>query len=171
MARWSPFWILLGVLSLHSETLPQFENFRVAEKWSGRNAKVKLTLPSERMFRTKLTEGALEAPDFAAHYRFVSWGCGSACAAGALVDLQTGDVYRPPGVEGTRGWDRWIFAGGVIDLPYLDIRADSRLAIVRQQGSKPGTYDVSYYEWTGRRFRLLRQRLNVEPDSGGNAPE
>jgi len=69
---------------------PKFEDFPATEQWSGKSAAVKLTSRSETMFRTRLTEASLEKPNFAGHYRFAFWGCGSNCAAGAIVDLETG---------------------------------------------------------------------------------
>ena len=34
------------------------------------------------MFRTQLINAAKEPPDFAGHYRFALWGCGSIAAPG-----------------------------------------------------------------------------------------
>lgn len=126
--------------------------------WKGPNASPKLVRADERMFRTNITNAAKEPPDFAGHYRFADWGCGSACAAGALIDLKTGAIYPPPktGPPGT-GWSRWIFAGGVVEGSYLETRPDSRLAITREQ-SRDDTQKVRYWEWTGSAFRLLLER-------------
>jgi hypothetical protein len=65
---------------------PKFEDFPVAESWHGSSAPVKLTSPSERMFRTQLGEAAKKPPDFAGHYRFTDWGCGTRCSAGGSAD-------------------------------------------------------------------------------------
>lgn len=81
------------------------------------------------------------------------------CAAGALIDLKTGDVYPPPRSSEGQGWDRWIFAGGFIDGSYMEMRPDSRLVIVRQQSKDPASQDVKYYEWSGTAFRLLTTKV------------
>src|SRR5258708_39476447 len=87
---------------------PRFEDFPVSENWNQSAAPLELTTRSERMFRTNLTNAAMEPANFAGHYRFTFWGCGSMCGAGALIDLQTGDVFPPPlGAHGN-GWARWI---------------------------------------------------------------
>jgi hypothetical protein len=121
------------------------------------------------MFRTQLLSGAKESPNFAGHYRFVGWGCGSICAAGAFIDLETGAVYPPPGGVGKSGWDRWIFAGGFVDGPIIEIRPDSRLVIIRQQARDPASQEVRYYEWSGSAFRLLSQRLDKKRNDTSRA--
>jgi len=84
--------------------IPRFEDYPVPEKWQGPAAPVKLTTASERMFATRLREASKQPPDFAGHYRFAGWGCGSACAAGAIIDLATGNVYQPPFAGKAGGW-------------------------------------------------------------------
>ena len=76
--------------------LPTFEDYPAPRIWSGETAPLNLVLPSERMFKTRLAKAASEMPNFADHFRFTSWGCGSNCAAGAFVDLETGQVIPPP---------------------------------------------------------------------------
>lgn len=162
MLRWSAGLVIATALLFAAETVPKFEDFRVTTRWIGPNAAVKLVRPDERMFRTKLSNGAKENPNFAGHYRFVGWGCGSVCAAGAIVDLKTGDVHPPPGKGKGKGWDRWIFAGGFVDGPYVEMRMDSRLLIVRQQSKEPTLQEVSYYEWSGGTFRLLMKQVEAK---------
>jgi hypothetical protein len=162
--------VVATTLLISSEAIPKFEDFRVTTQMSGPNAPVKLVRPDERMFRTQLSEGAKEKPNFAGHYRFVGWGCGSVCAAGALIDLETGDVYPPPKPAEGKGWDRWIFAGGFVDDSYIEMRPDSRLVIVRQQSKDPASQEISYYEWSGARFRLLTRRTEKKRDAVVVAP-
>lgn len=138
---------------------PKWEDYPTSEPiWKGPNAAPKLVRADERMFQTRITNAAKEPPDFAGHYRFADWGCGSVCAAGALIDLKTGAIYPPPkiGPPG-KGWSRWIFAGGIVEGPYLETRPGSRLAITRHQ-KQNDMQTVRYWEWTGSAFRLLRER-------------
>lgn len=157
--RWLLSSIIGAALLMGSEAIPAFEHFRVGTLWSGPNASVRLTRSDERMFRTRLSRGASERPNFAGHYRFVGWGCGSVCAAGAFIDLETGAVYPPPGGDERKGWERWIFAGGFVDGPAIELRPDSRLVIIRQQAREPASQEVRYYEWLGSEFRMLYRRL------------
>lgn len=133
---------------------PRFEDYPVIENWQGPNAPIKLFTPSERMFRTQLTTASKQPPDFAGHYRFAAWRCGSDCAAGALIDLKTGVVFSPPLGPKGGGWDRWIFCGGIVDGPYTDYRPDSSLMIVRCQEKIEGT-TVHYLVWENTDFREI----------------
>jgi hypothetical protein len=152
---------LAGLSALcESPRAPQFEDYQVAQTWHGAPVPVKLTTPSERMFRTNLTNAAKETPNFAGHYRFTIWGCGSNCAAGAVIDLQTGRVYAPPlGGKGD-GWSRWIVSSAMMADAAIDFHPDSRLVIVRRginysERLKASVPDVYYFVWEGDRFRQL----------------
>jgi hypothetical protein len=76
--------------------LPRLEDYTVVHIFKGPNAPVKIITTSERLYRTRMTNAGKESPDFAGRYKFAIWGCGSNCAAGAIIDLQTGNVYQPP---------------------------------------------------------------------------
>ncbi|MCC6591259.1 MAG: hypothetical protein IT168_31530 [Bryobacterales bacterium] len=161
--------MLVATAVFGAEAIPKFEDFPVSQQWSGPKAPVRLVRPDERLFRTRLKAAAQEEPNFAGHYRFANWGCGSVCVAGAIVDLKTGDVYPPPkAVEGS-GWDRWIVAGGFIDGPLIDFRADSRLLIVRQPGVDSAYQEARYYEWLGTKFKLLLTRVEKKQMDGGQS--
>src|ERR1022692_4187763 len=99
--------ILFPALLLAGTDVPRFEDYSSLKAWHGPAAPIKLVTRSERMFRTRLTEAAKEPPNFAGHYRITYWGCGSVCGAGALIDLETGNVCPPPLGGNGEGWDRW----------------------------------------------------------------
>jgi hypothetical protein len=147
--------------AISAKNPPRFEDYP-AEVWNGVPAPVKLATRSERMFVTRLTEAGKGPPDFAGRYKFAGWGCGSVCAAGAIVDLQTGVVFPPPlGSPKKNGWARWIFAGGPVQGSYVEYRQDSGLMIVRNiEGGKPPngfTYlqQTHYLVWETDHFREI----------------
>jgi hypothetical protein len=149
---------------------PRFEDYPVKEAWSGTASSPKLTTQSERMFSTKLTEAAKEPPNFARHYRVTYWGCGSNCAAGALIDLQTGSVAQLPLAKpsGT-GWERWIECTACFDGANNEFHIDSRLMIVRcglhfSERLQKNVPDMYYFLWEGNRFRRL---LYVSGEAAG----
>jgi hypothetical protein len=107
---------------------PRFEDFPVAEKWNQAPALVKLTTPSDRMFRTRLTNAAKVPPNFAGHYSIAIWGCGSNCISGAVVDLQTGTVMSPPLATSAA---HFSICQSAYENSGVDYRLDSRLMIVR----------------------------------------
>jgi hypothetical protein len=146
------------------QSLPQFQDFPVTEVWRGPAAPVLITTRSERMFRTRLSQAGKESPDFAGHYRFAGWGCGTVCGAGGIVDLQTGVVYPPPLGGKGEGWERWIDCAALFPGNGYEYRLDSRLMIVRcgWNYDSPGKNwpDIYYLLWEGTRFKEL---LHIKP--------
>ena len=63
-------------------------------------AKAKLDFTSNKgayRFRTRIREAyKADTVDFAGHYTFVWWGCGSPCQDGVIVDRTTGKIYEVP---------------------------------------------------------------------------
>ncbi len=114
--------------------------------------------PKAKKFRTELSE-ALETGqvDFAGKYIVASWGCGSGCTQSALIDATTGNVYFPVNL-----WE--VIAGGMAagERDLLEYKENSRLMIItgyqrkRKQDSTMSMHGVSFYEWTGRDFKLLK---------------
>ncbi len=96
--------------------------------------------------RDALAEAAERRPNFAGRYRLATWGCGSGCTAGAVLDKRTGITTELP-----------FAAHRLMGTTYnpLQFRADSRLLIV--SGSlneeREGTF---YFLWDGKAFRELR---------------
>lgn len=138
---------------------PRFDDYPSPADWSGPVAPIRLTSPSERMFRTRLTEGAKEKPNFAGHYRVTYWGCGSVCGAGAVIDLAKGNVYPLPLGGKGQGRDRWIACSALFDGTGDDFHVNSRLFISRcgWNFDKNGKNwpDVYYFLWEGDRFKEL----------------
>lgn len=150
--------ILLSVLLLVpvTATIPatlSFEEFAVKVPYRGRIAEPDLSShPKARMFRTELRKQVKYGLNFAGHYVVVRLGCGTGCAMIAVVDAKTGSVYFPETV-GTVQWSGWWHE------PFgPEYRLDSRLFIVYGQvnDNEEAPSGVSYYEWTGSDFALLR---------------
>jgi hypothetical protein len=72
--------------------LPRFEDYPVEEKWNGIAAPVKLQSRADRMFRANFRNAAREKPNFAGDYSVATWGCGTQCVEGGIVDLTTGEL-------------------------------------------------------------------------------
>ncbi|MBI1761863.1 MAG: hypothetical protein HYR56_10545 [Acidobacteria bacterium] len=150
------------------QMLPRFSDYPVAEVWRGKAASVKLRRPEEFMFRTRLREGAKLPPNFAGHYRLVRWGCGAECMVGALVDLRTGQVFKPPTADAHKMAGSFSICQSAYYPSEVEQRANSRLMIVRcglnfilrLNRNVPDTF---YFVWKNNRFRLLK-RLHTPPD-------
>lgn len=79
-------------------------------------------------FRTSLREGfSADTANFAGHYSFVSWGCGSPCQNSLVIDRKTGKIYDSPGSS----------------LGY-DFRIDSKILIVNPPDEKGFYHDCAF---------------------------
>jgi hypothetical protein len=123
----------------------RFEDHPVETKKILRRAPVRLVTSFDREFRTRITDAAKEAPNFAGRYRIEIWGCGSGCANGALLDLESGSVYRLPLDYRSDGW----LEGCNMLGPDLGFRLDSRLFVVTCASF------AHYFVWNGERFTPL----------------
>lgn len=87
--------------SLKFEPYISFDDFKVIN--IDNKSKAKLDFTSNKgasNFITKLTEAYEgDTSNFAGHYTFVSWGCGSPCQSSLLIDRQTGKIYDSPGAS------------------------------------------------------------------------
>lgn len=146
-----------------SKPLPRFEEYPVTEAWKGSPAPVRLTSRAERMFRTALREAAKQPPDFAGHYRFAIWGCGTRCVGGAIIDLSTGTVFAPPlGGKGT-GEEHWVFCSDWDKKHGAEYHTDSRLLILRCGHEYDEHWDdVHYLIWEQGHFREILHTAGKE---------
>lgn len=100
----------------------------------------------KKMFRTAIENDIKEnGVNFAGHFCFAYWGCGSPCKESAVVDLNTGKVYNglPSGIG-------------------YSFKKDSRLVIVNPPDST-NWYDITVpyavpeeFEWTGTEFKRIK---------------
>jgi hypothetical protein len=152
-----------------SEKLPTFGSFPAQQRFTGVPAKPTLQTPGQRLFRTQITEGARNGPNFAGHYTIAEWGCGTSCVSLAVVDAETGIVSEGPfgtlpqallAYGSALRYDR--NAKGEYQYDELSYRLDSRLLIAR--GCPNDTKCAAYfYEWTGTQFKLLR-KISATPE-------
>ena len=79
-------------------------------------------------YRTRLREGySADTANFAGHYTFVYWGCGSPCLSSMVIDRKTGKIYDSP--DAALGYD---------------FRVDSRMIIVNPPDTD-GFYADCFY--------------------------
>lgn len=154
--------LLASALVLTAQSpLPRFENLPAPTDWKGPVVVPNLTTRSERMFQSRLLQASREPANFAGHYRITYWGCGSECAAGAAIDLKTGDVLPLPLAKANgRGWERWITCPASFEGTGDEFHLDSRLMIVRcglnfDEQLQRNVPDVYYFVLEDQRFREL----------------
>ena len=115
-------------------------------------------------YRTNLSN-ALSNSDvnFAGKYILVSWGCGSGCSQGAIIDARTGNVFFPNELQG-------VYAGGLTlgEHDMLEFKKNSCLLLIYgYSGSgfnpeNPTHHGIYYYQWNGKALKLLKfEKKNV----------
>jgi len=110
--------------------------------------------PIAERYRTVITEKYNELDvNFASYYIITTWGCGSGCVSGAMVDIRDGIVYSMPE---DREW------GG--NGTYIDSKKEGKLLItvaVAQSLSSEIEETRKYWEWNEnlKKFKFIK----VEP--------
>ncbi len=144
----------IGAARSLNKPFPQFQDYPVREKFSGKPAAPKLTSKRARLFRTNIRTQTAEGANFAGHYRIVTWGCGAGCAQFAVVDVKTGDVYFPPSVE-------TVMVLLEQEENPLQFRLDSRLLIITGNKQMPNWRNPEsgkfFYQWKENRLILIRK--------------
>jgi hypothetical protein len=118
----------LPLLLAANTSVPQFGDFPSATGFKGPAISPRLA-GSDRQFRTQLLSAGKEPPNFAGHYRFAIWGCGSECVSGAVIDLATGEVIHPP--QAGSGRPDFSICRSAYEGSGVEFHVESRLAIVR----------------------------------------
>ena len=124
--------------------------------YKGKVAPVKINSRYSRMFRTVLRENLKEnGVNFAGHYTFATWGCGTNCNQMAVIDVKTGQTYFTPGLLSV------VMGVPNQSLDMTEFKPNSRLLKVvgRTNGRDYGTW---FYEWKNNRFRLVRAYKNLQ---------
>jgi hypothetical protein len=148
------FLITIFSLNVVGQKTPTFKQYEVKiEKKIAK--KVLLTSHSKaKMFRTNLREAlATNEVNFAGKYIIAEWGCGSGCSQFGIIDAKTGKVFFPD-----------ILYQVLVDYNCsgLSFKKNSTMIII---DGYPGNGDdevdvakrgISYYQWTGTDFKLLK---------------
>lgn len=116
--------------------------------YTGPPAPVQLDTDFKRSMRTRLRNGAQAQPDFAGSYHVVTWGCGTNCLNGVVVNRRTGKVYGLPEEPA--------------DLQLFDLwhRANSRLLVATNRAYNPSdctrTPRWFFYVFDRGKFTLVK---------------
>ena len=130
---------------------PTFEQYKVQVSYAKPKPVNLNSHEDARMFRTRLREAANEGVNFAGHYIFTSWGCGTGCQVGAIIDANTGTVYFPKEMAGM-GFG--VSGAEVADEP-MQFRRYSTLFILSGYAADGEGEGVTYLVWEGTKFRQI----------------
>ncbi len=126
---------------------PKFEDFKVEKIFDGQPAEVNIySSPSAREFRGALRYAAKDGSNFAGHYTIASWGCGSSCQDGMIIDAVSGKVYDPFTEATSRGMDFRTDSYLVITDPFDDSFVEDIYRI-----------PARYYIWKNNQFLQIYQ--------------
>lgn len=104
------------------------------------------TNPNSKKFITRIKNECLNGINFAGHYTLVTWGCGSPCQSGVVVNRKTGKIYDGYGTslgsEFKKDSKMIIMNVGSIDT------ATNLIEIC-------GYCEVSHEIWTGVKFKEI----------------
>lgn len=146
--------VLIGTARSADTAFPRFDDYKTADIFRGKPVPPKIVRAGERLFRTKIREGAEGGPNFAGHLTIVEWGCGSSCVSIAIVDAKTGNVNDGP--FNILGYGVILDYADGKDEP-LSYKLDSRLLIVRGCPEDRNCAEY-FYEWNGPGLRLIQKR-------------
>jgi hypothetical protein len=145
--------LLLPETAGAQERVPKFKDFPVTEAFIGRNAPVILDRDG-RTFRTRLRWAAKnERPNFAGHYILTTWGCGTTCFMGAVINAKTGKVFWLPG-----SYCCWNFQETDENFEPLIYRLDSKLIVISGMiNEEEGTLGTHFYKFENGEFTLVHR--------------
>lgn len=136
--------------ALAQQGVPQFKDFPAGEQYRGKPHAVVLA-GDARTFRTRLKEAAKGKPNFAGHYILTTWGCGTQCLMGAIIDAKTGKVYMLP--DTLCCWD----IGADDNFSPVEFRPNSKLLILSgARSERDGDNGTHYYKFENNRLVFLR---------------
>ena len=145
--------LFVVTLNANGQTgVPRFNDYPVSERFNGRTAPLVLTRAAGE-FRTRLREAAREKPNFAGHFIVTTWGCGTECVQGAIIDARTGRVFMLP-----FSLCCWSPGTGVDEnFKPVEFRLNSGLIILSgERNEKEGDYATQYYRFQRNRLVLLQ---------------
>ena len=160
--------------------LPKFEDYPVAEVFTGKPAEPIIKTSLERMYRTRIREGVTKGwgvfrdgkeqpgPNFAGHYFVIQWGCGTSCLMMVVVDALTGEIHYLPQSIGESGNQRIglpMYGSSPAEVEFRETSRLFKLSSCPDQFARTHSPCYSfYYLWQDNHWRLLqRQRLEDLP--------
>ena len=106
-----------------------FSDFKVDKTSHSIKAPLQISKESDLWeFRTRIRNGYDAPVNFAGHYCFIMWGCGSSCQLSVIVDAHTGKIYKGP--DASIGYD---------------YKNDSRLMIANPPSKESGWVKQGHY--------------------------
>ena len=110
--------------------------------------------PLAKQYKTVITEKYKKLKvNFASYYVLITWGCGSGCVTGAMVDVRDGFVYAAPK---DKDW------GG--NGTYIETNKESKIlktVLVNQFSKKEIEKVIKFWEWSEdlKKFKFIKEEF------------
>lgn len=157
-------WLLASITPTSAAAnIPKFRDFTV-DIYKGPVAAPNLSSNSQaKTYRTRLREAAKGGVNFAGHYILASWGCGTSCATGAVIDARNGDVFFFP--FSVCCW-RNVDDG----FQPIEFRKNSTLIVFAGLRNEQGAMGAHFYDFQSGNFIHLKT-IETSADFGNDSHE
>lgn len=151
-----------------SQAVPQFRQFATGPMYVGPRSAPDLSSRESYDYRTRLRAASPLDPNFASEHRAVTWGCGTSCQTGAVINQITGRVtFFPFSICcSTKQYDQGFNS--------IEFRSNSALIVFSGLRNEEGVDGAHFYEFNGRGFTFLAttpfQPASSETSSAPAAP-
>lgn len=129
------------------DVVPKAVDYPIAV-YKGPTAKLDLSDPAARMFRTRLGDALKQPVEFAGEYVVGFWGCGAMCRSYSFVSKKTGQLLSV-GFGGEENQEDVVF-----------VKPNSRLLVteeeVHDEDFKVTAVKVRFYEFKNKQFKLIK---------------
>lgn len=142
------FLLFLSLVSLavaqDGRRIPQFRDYAAESPLVWLPGPVDFSDPEVRKYRTRLTDASKQWANFAGHHVLTTWGCGTQCLTGAILDLPNGKVTFLP----------TVCCWGDVDEKFkpFEFRKESRLVVMSGQLNEQGENAAHFFEFKGRQL-------------------
>lgn len=160
--------ICFNISCLHANTIAgyDFQSYP-AKLYQGKKAP--LQLGDWQNFRTRLKRAHDDGTiNFAGNYIITTWGCGTGCLDGAMIDKRTGIVYDIPIGEGTPyDFGCTYESSNELENAWVVFYPNSRLFVSRNchneaiensnENLETITYFINVWDEKSKQFKLIKQ--------------
>ncbi len=133
------------------ERAPRFADYPVTKLSHIRVAKPKIpkTWGGDSRLRFQTSVGQDDRANFAGHYFVATWGCGTTCVWGGIVEARSGRIVKLPSVSG------WFDTHDKFEP--IDFRHNSRLLVLSgARNETKGDMGRHFYVLENGKLRFLR---------------
>lgn len=156
---------LLASPAAYAVDTPLFRNYPAEFFAIGPAVPPDLSSPDAYNFRTRLRAAAARPVNFAGRYKLATWGCGTQCETGAIINAMTGQVTFLPFSVCCEDWP--------IDADFKRIlfRKNSRLIVFSGMLNEEGVNGVHFFEFRDGQFNRVSTRVPPLSQSAINAAQ